>query len=213
MRDGQGRVGTSPAVDADWLALIDFLTLKRQNGSSMTDHPREREDHIAWRGLAVGDWLHVYPPLEFQRRGGAGAVGNPGERGTGRVGPDPAPTERPQVVRDDGPPPVDRGMVRAGLARAWDAGRESAGNPGSSGGRDHAGESYRGVGSEMEAGGPAGWQAGWSIRPGNPGRIGWQSGHRSPSALALSLSGPGGATVIRRGWTCHDARAIAGACP
>ena len=55
-------------VAEDWLALIDFSTLERQNGSYVTDDLREREDDIIWRVRVAGDWLYVYLLLEFQSR-------------------------------------------------------------------------------------------------------------------------------------------------
>jgi hypothetical protein len=55
-------------VAEDWLVLIDFSTLERQNGSYVTDDLREREDDIIWRVWVAGDWLYVYLLLEFQSR-------------------------------------------------------------------------------------------------------------------------------------------------
>ncbi len=50
----------------DWVAQLDFSTLKKCNGSYVSDQLRKREDDIVWRVRFRDEWLYVYLLLEFQ---------------------------------------------------------------------------------------------------------------------------------------------------
>jgi len=53
-------------VPEDWVKLLDFSTLEKQNGNFVTDDLREREDDIIWRVRWGERWLYVYLLIEFQ---------------------------------------------------------------------------------------------------------------------------------------------------
>ena len=62
-------------VGEDWVALLDFDTLEKVNGSYVTDDLRDKEDDLIWRIRMKGnehgkdtDWIYVYLLLEFQSR-------------------------------------------------------------------------------------------------------------------------------------------------
>jgi len=53
-------------LPGDWLREADFSTLKRVNGSYVSDKEQQRHDDMVWR-LKVGrQWVWVYLLLEFQ---------------------------------------------------------------------------------------------------------------------------------------------------
>jgi len=55
-------------VKEDWVREVDFGTLKRVDGSYVSDDLRSRENDVVWRVGWKGGWLYVYILLEFQSR-------------------------------------------------------------------------------------------------------------------------------------------------
>jgi hypothetical protein len=53
-------------VKEDWVREVDFSTLKRMDGSYVSDDLRSRENDVVWRVGWKGSWLYVYLLLEFQ---------------------------------------------------------------------------------------------------------------------------------------------------
>ncbi len=53
-------------IREDWGQDLDLGTLKRINGSYVSDDLREREDDAIWRVRLGGSWVYVYLLIEFQ---------------------------------------------------------------------------------------------------------------------------------------------------
>lgn len=53
-------------VKEDWVREVDFDTLRRVDGSYVSDDLRSRENDVVWRVGWKGSWLYVYILLEFQ---------------------------------------------------------------------------------------------------------------------------------------------------
>ena len=60
-------------VQEDWVALLDYGSLEKVNGSYVSDDLRDRQDDIVWRirmqqpdADEPAEWLYVYLLLEFQ---------------------------------------------------------------------------------------------------------------------------------------------------
>ena len=53
-------------VREDWGDQVDFHTLKRVNGSYVSEELRDRHDDVVWRVKLRDRWLYVYLLIEFQ---------------------------------------------------------------------------------------------------------------------------------------------------
>jgi len=53
-------------VNEEWIDNLDFTSLKRVDGSYVTDDLQCREDDIVWRVKCSDSWIYIYILIEFQ---------------------------------------------------------------------------------------------------------------------------------------------------
>jgi predicted transposase YdaD len=53
-------------IQDDWLHSLDYTTLEKVPGSYVTEDFRNRADDIVWRAKVGGEWVYLYPLMEFQ---------------------------------------------------------------------------------------------------------------------------------------------------